>query len=133
MKDGQRRHEFKASHGLRKFYQTQIAKAMRPAVIGLLMGWDLGITSSYYKTTENELLQEYLKVLDHGLLTIDEKYKLKKEISSYEQKDQKETSYIKVKIQEKDDQIQQLIKKQEQFEKLIQSLINSGQLKPVVQ
>lgn len=33
--------------------------------------------------------------------------------------------------QEKDNQIQTLIKKQEQFEQLIQSLIDSGQLKPV--
>jgi hypothetical protein len=34
--------------------------------------------------------------------------------------------------QEKDKQIEVLIKKQEQFEQLIQSLIDSGQLKPTV-
>ena len=33
---------------------------------------------------------------------------------------------------EKDDQIQNLIKKQEQFEQMIQSLIDSGQLKPSI-
>jgi integrase/recombinase XerD len=36
-----------------------------------------------------------------------------------------------VEQQEKDNQIHTLIKKQEQFEQLIQSLIDSGQLKPV--
>jgi hypothetical protein len=33
--------------------------------------------------------------------------------------------------QEKDEEIQTLVKKQEKFEQLIQSLIDSGQLKPV--
>jgi hypothetical protein len=36
------------------------------------------------------------------------------------------------KQQEKDKQIEVLIKKQEQFEQLIQSLIDSGQLKPTI-
>ena len=34
--------------------------------------------------------------------------------------------------QEKDNQIQTLMKKQEKFEQLLQSLIDSGQLKPTV-
>jgi hypothetical protein len=34
------------------------------------------------------------------------------------------------KLQERDKQIEGLIKKQEQFEQMIQSLIDSGQLKP---
>ena len=37
---------------------------------------------------------------------------------------------IKAKLQEKDDQIKSLVKKQEQFEQLLQSLVDSGQLEP---
>jgi integrase len=39
---------------------------------------------------------------------------------------------VEEKQQEKDKQIEVLIKKQEQFEELIQSLIDSGQLKPII-
>jgi hypothetical protein len=38
---------------------------------------------------------------------------------------------VKAKLQEKEAQIEALTKKQEQFEQLIQSLIKSGQLKPL--
>jgi hypothetical protein len=37
---------------------------------------------------------------------------------------------IKGKLQEKDDEIKSLMKKQERFELLLKSLIDSGQLKP---
>jgi uncharacterized protein YxjI len=37
---------------------------------------------------------------------------------------------VKAKLQEKDEQIQTLMKMQEKFEQLIQTLIDSGQLKP---
>jgi hypothetical protein len=44
----------------------------------------------------------------------------------------KDSDYIiKAKLQEKDDQIQTLMKKQEKFEQMIQSLIDSEQLKPL--
>jgi hypothetical protein len=39
---------------------------------------------------------------------------------------------VSVELQEKDKQIQDLIKKQEKFEQLIQSLIDSGQLAPTI-
>ena len=39
---------------------------------------------------------------------------------------------ISAQLQEKDKQIQTLVKKQEEFELLIQSLIDSGQLKPSI-
>ena len=39
---------------------------------------------------------------------------------------------ISAQLQEKDEQIQTLVKKQEEFEQLIQSLIDSGQLKPSI-
>jgi hypothetical protein len=39
---------------------------------------------------------------------------------------------VVTKLNEKDKQIESLIKKQEQFESMIQSLIDSGQLKPSI-
>ncbi len=48
----QRRHEFKALHGFRKYYKTVCEQAMKPANIELLIGHNLGISHSYYKPTE---------------------------------------------------------------------------------
>ena len=39
---------------------------------------------------------------------------------------------IELKLSEKDKQIEELVKKQQQFEQFIQSLIDSGQLKPTI-
>jgi len=61
LKEGQKRHEFKAAHGFRKFFKTQCEKVMRPTNIEILMGHNLGISQSYYKPTEKELLEDYLK------------------------------------------------------------------------
>jgi hypothetical protein len=39
---------------------------------------------------------------------------------------------VEVQLASKDKEIESLIKKQEQFEQLIQSLIDTGQLKPII-
>ena len=35
---GQKRHEFKAAHGFRKYFKTQCEKVMRPANIEIIDG-----------------------------------------------------------------------------------------------
>ena len=57
-------------------------------------------------------------------LTINEENRLRKQVAEQEHT-------IQVRMAEKDEQIGQLIRKQEQFEQLIQSLIDSGQLRPI--
>ena len=64
-------------------------------------------------------------------MTINEENKLSKEIQELQEKNQEKDYIIKGKLVEKDEQINQLIKKQEKFEQIIQSLIESGQLKPL--
>ena len=64
------------------------------------------------------------------LITINTEHLLQKQVERIKQ-DTKDNEYIiRGKLQERDDQIQKLIKKQEHFEQMIQSLIDSGQLKP---
>ena len=66
-----RRHEFSV-HGFRKFFKTKAEiGGMKPINVETLMGHSTGISDSYYRPTENELLEDYLKVIDH-LTTIDE-------------------------------------------------------------
>ncbi|MFY9798865.1 MAG: hypothetical protein WAJ93_24520, partial [Candidatus Nitrosopolaris sp.] len=54
---------------------------------------------------------------------------LHKQVVELTEKSREENYVIKGKLQEKDDQINTLMKKQERFELLLQSLIDSGQLK----
>jgi hypothetical protein len=66
--NGQKRHEWKAAHGFRKFYKTRTEQVMRPINVEITMGHNIGISASYYKPTEKEVLEDYLKAVD--LLTI---------------------------------------------------------------
>jgi hypothetical protein len=60
-----RRHEFKAVHGLRKFFQTNAEPKMKSLHVMMLMGHDIGLAASYAKPQPEELLEEYLKAADN--------------------------------------------------------------------
>ena len=93
------------------------------------MGHNIGISASYYKPTEKEVLEDYLKAVD--LLTIDsDKQKLLKQVEELKGKNKDDEFIIKGKMQEKDEQIEELRSRQDKFEQLIQSLIATGQFKP---
>lgn len=127
--ENNRRHEWKGAHGFRKFYKTRTEQVMRPINVEITMGHNIGISGSYYRPTEREVLEDYLKAVD--LLTIEEENRLHRKIKELSQKDEDSNYIIKGKLAEKDKQIDTLMKKQEKFELLIQSLIDSGKLKPV--
>ena len=58
-----RTHEVKITHGLRKYYKTRAEQVMKPANVEVLMGHSLGVSDSYYKVTEDELLEDYLRAV----------------------------------------------------------------------
>ena len=60
-----RRHEVKAVHGLRKFFQTNAEPKMKSLHVMMLMGHDIGLAASYAKPKPEELLEEYLKAEDN--------------------------------------------------------------------
>jgi hypothetical protein len=63
LQEGQRRHEFQTDHGFRKFFKTHSEQAMRPINVEMLMGHSTGISDSYYRPNERELLDDYLKAI----------------------------------------------------------------------
>jgi len=71
-------------HGFRKFYCTQLANTepdIKPERRWLLEGHDLkGNDKSYVKTSEKQLLEEYLKAIDN--LTIDPANRLVKQVKT---------------------------------------------------
>lgn len=107
-----KRYEFQADHGFRKWFKTRCELAgMRSINIEILMGHSIGISDSYYRITEKELLMDYMKA--SSLLLIGKHENLQKELSKYEQKSQEDVYMIKGKLQEKEIQIQQMSDKYE--------------------
>jgi hypothetical protein len=90
LRDGKKRHEFQTDHGFRKYFKTQSEiSGMKPINVEILMGHSVGLSDSYYKATELELLNDYLKAVND--LTINEENRLKLKL---EQKIQVEKSQI---------------------------------------
>jgi integrase len=70
--NGSRRHEFKESHGFRKFFKTRSEHAgMKPINVEIMMGHKVGISDHYYRPREQELLEDYLRAVDNltGVVT----------------------------------------------------------------
>ena len=61
---GKRRHEFQANHGFRKWFKMTCETAgVKPIVTETLRRHSVGISDSYYRPTEGELLDDYLKAV----------------------------------------------------------------------
>jgi hypothetical protein len=132
LEPGKKRHPYQANHSLRKWFKTRCEMSgMKPINVEKLMNHSCGISDNYYRITEAELLEDYLKAVD--LLTINNnKLILQKQVTELKEKSKDSEYIIKAKLEEKENQINALTRKQEQFELLIQSLIDSGQLKPSI-
>jgi len=84
-----RRHEFSV-HGYRKFFKTRCELGgMKPINVETLMGHSTGISDSYYRLTEKDLLDDYLKVVDQ--LMIYETQKLRAEAQEINKIKERET------------------------------------------
>jgi integrase len=71
LKEGEKRREWAVAHGLRKLFKTKCEiSGMRSLHIEMLLGHNTGVTKSYYRPTESEILHDYQKAIP--LLTIEE-------------------------------------------------------------
>jgi len=86
---------------------------MRPANIEILMGHNLGISQSYYKPTEKELLEDYLNAAV-DLLTMDEEHKLKIQVKELTKKNNEKEYMLNVAMMQKDKEVDDL-KKQDKI------------------
>ena len=65
---------------MNKFYKTRTEQVMRPINVEITIGHNIGISGSYYKPTESEVLVDYPKAI--GLLSISsDNNRLEKQIS----------------------------------------------------
>ena len=113
LNNGERRHEWKTVHGFRKFFKTRAEQVMKPANVEVLMGHSIGISDSYYRPSDKDILDDYLKAVE--LLTINTtQIVLEKQIIELKEKSKDNEYIIKAKLQEKDEQIVEL-KKNDKF------------------
>jgi len=76
---GARRHEVQAVHGFRKFFATRMENAgVGRLVIETLMGHRVGVASNYYKPSEKELIEAYVRAISE--LTISEAEEIRGEM-----------------------------------------------------
>lgn len=118
LENGKKRHEWQAIHCYRKWYKTRCEMAgMKPINVEILLSHNVGISNSYYKPTENDLLEDYLKVIN--LLSIDKQSKLEAELQDYEQRNKEENYVIRGKLQEREDELREF---QERYEKDLENI-----------
>ena len=99
------RYEFQTDHGFRKWFKTRCEiSGMKSINIEILMGHSIGISDSYYKISEEELLKEYLKALD--FLIINSKNQLQKQVEGIKLQNQNETKLLEEKLVEKENEIE---------------------------
>jgi hypothetical protein len=107
LSEGQKRHGWKAAHGFRKFYKTRAEQAMKPINVEITMCHNIGVSASYYKPTERQVLEDYLKAIE--LLTVNpDKSRLDARIIELTQKSKDNDYIIKAKLLEKDNEIQEM-------------------------
>jgi integrase len=105
-----KRHEFQAAHGFRKWFKTRCELAgMKSINIEILMGHSIGISDSYYRATESEVLDDYLKAVD--CLTISNENKLQKKVTDLVEKSGTDSRAISMQLEYKDNQIHVLMDK----------------------
>jgi integrase len=136
------RYNIKIAHGYRKYFSSTLSNIKasdgsgRNAIDFIKKKWLLGhALTGIHSLEENYnrndrvklLLEDYLKAVKE--LTISDEERLQVEVKKL-QTDISNMKTVEVQLAAKDKEIQDLVKKQEKFEQLIQTLIDSGQLKP---
>ncbi len=119
----ERRRERKGAHGMRKYYQTNADQRMKSINVEILMGHSIGVSDSYYRPKEKEILEDYLKAIDN--LTIgSEGIILNKQLKQLEEKSKEKDYITSAKLQEKNEEIENLYKKDFLKEESISNMAN---------
>jgi hypothetical protein len=93
-----RRHEWKAAHGFRKYYKSHAEQVMKPINVEITMGHNIGLSESYYRPTQQEVLQDYLKAVDNLTIGVD-KAVLQKQVDRIKQETKDNEYVIRGKLQ----------------------------------
>ena len=83
---------------------------MKPINVEILTSHSTGVSDSYYRPVEKDLLEDYLKAVQ--LLTINnDKLILQRQVTELTEKSKNNEYIIKSKLQEKDEELKKVIEK----------------------
>jgi hypothetical protein len=100
------RYEFQVDHGFRKWFKTRCELAgIKSINIEILMGHSIGISDSYYRITEEEILKDYLKATKFLTISKNNTEVFEKEIEKLTEKNENNEQIINSKLQQRDDAI----------------------------
>ena len=89
--DKKTRQNIAVAHGFRKFFTTQLVNSkLNPEIREMLLGHKIGLASCYYRPTEQEMYDEYMKAINS--LTINEENRLKIKVELLESEKHEITS-----------------------------------------
>lgn len=108
-------YEFKSSHGFRKRFKTQCELAgVKPLNVECMLGHDTGIAgSSYYRPSDTELCDDYLKAVD--VLTIGEESRLRERLLQEKKKGQSDVRQIEMRHKQEMEAVKQEMEKKFQM------------------
>ncbi|MGD0146225.1 MAG: tyrosine-type recombinase/integrase [Nitrososphaerales archaeon] len=114
-----RRHPFKAVHSFRKYYKTAMENAgVKPVCTEVLMGHEVGISGSYYRPTEADLLAEFLKAVPD--LSIGDEERQRAEMGALESRHAQGVERLELAELKKDIQVSTLSSEVERLKSEIQ-------------
>jgi len=105
--NGNRRHEWKAAHGFRKFFKTRAEQVMKPINVEITMGHNVGVSASYYKPTDTEVMEDYLKAVN-SLTIYNTGLKLEKQVKELTRKSKHNEQIVKSKLFDREVEVQTL-------------------------
>jgi seryl-tRNA synthetase len=101
---------------------SRAEQVMKPINVEATMGHDLGISQSYWKPTEREVLEDYLKAVDLLTINNNDKSTLQKQVAELTKKSQEENYIIKGKLAEKEKEIEATAREAEQTKQRMQEM-----------
>jgi hypothetical protein len=119
---GKKRHEFQCDHGFRKWYRTQCELAgLKVSNVEILLNHSIGISDSYYRVTEAELLEDYLKAATE-FLTIDNENRMKSEVIKLREATSRNETALDFGLRKKETEIQTMKQTDEENKDAITAL-----------
>lgn len=109
LEEGRKRYPFATDHGFRKFFKTRCEMAgMRSINVEFLLNHSTGISDSYYRPQQNEILEDYMKAVSLLTITKNNTKEIGEEIEELREKNENSEYLINSKLQERDDVIKTL-------------------------
>lgn len=128
LEKGVKRYEFKLAHGYRKYFFTNASRVMLSDNVAKLADHKIpGMRPHYVRFTEQELLDDYLRAVDHLTINRDQKVanQLQKQVIELTERNEQANYTIQGKLAEKEKEMEEMRAREEQTTKRLEEIAES--------